>query len=123
VQQPDDGERPGEHDRCTDPAALVSPGLRDREGDEEQGRHRDHHRAAEHALVGVRLVAEPGVAAPGPPQEEQQHEPAQCAPPAEVVGHERGHLGDREDEDQVEEQLQRGDPVAGVARQDPGAET
>ena len=51
----------------------------------EQRRHRDHQRGADDALVGVRLVAQPGVAAPGPPQEREQHQAAQRAAPAEVV--------------------------------------
>ena len=35
--------------------------------------------------------------------------PAEEALPAQVVGHEGGHLGQGENEDQIEEQLQRSD--------------
>ena len=36
----------------------------------------------------------------------------------EVVGQDRGELGDREDEDQVEEQLERGDALHRALRCD-----
>jgi hypothetical protein len=114
------GEGAREQHRSAEAAVLVIPRLRDRERDEEQGRHRDDDRRPDHAHVGVRLVAQPGVAAPGEPEQSQQHQTAEHAARTDVVGHEGGDLRDREDEHQVEEQLEGGDGVPLVGGQDVG---
>ena len=106
----------GEHERAEETTRLVLERLGDREGDDEERAHRDHHRQAQQPLVGLGLVAEPGVRRPAEPQQRHQHEPPTEPARGRVVGHQLGHLGDREDEDQVEEQLQRGDPVRLVGR-------
>ena len=55
-------------------------------------------------------AAEPRVAHPAPPQDgHDEHAAHDLAEARSVLGHDRGDLGQREDEDQIEEQLQRRD--------------
>jgi hypothetical protein len=76
-------------------------------GDEER-RHRPEHRDPHHALLGVDEARQPRVAAPGPPQH-REHEHRLGEPvPGRLVGHQLRALGEREHEDEVEEQLERG---------------
>ena len=60
-------------------------------------------------VVGVQGVGEPGVAGPRPPDRRQHQHPLAEALPGRVGGHQAGDLGEREDEDEVEEELERGD--------------
>ena len=46
---------------------------------------------------------------PGPPQDAEQQQPFDEAGPGRILDDEAGHLREREDEDQVEEELQRRD--------------
>jgi hypothetical protein len=72
-------------------------------------RHRREHREPRQVLVGVDLVREPGVGAPRPPQGgEHQHAAAEPLPRG-VVRHQGRDLREREDEHEVEEELERDD--------------
>ena len=62
-------------------------------------------------LLRGHVVREPRVRRPRPPERRQDEHPAAQAVPVRVVRHQRGDLGDREDEHQVEEQLERGYPL------------
>ena len=82
------------------------------ERDDQQRRHRGEDDQPHRALLGVDDAGQPGVADPGPP-EHAEHQQALGQPrPGRVVGHQRRALGDREDEDEVEEELQRRHPLA-----------
>ncbi len=90
--------------------------LRHAERDQQQRRHRAEDHQAHRALLGVDHAGQPGVADPRPP-EDAEHQQALGQPlPGRVVGHQRRALGDREDEDEVEEELQRRHPLAFAQR-------
>ena len=89
-------------------------GARHGQGDPEHGRHRGEHGQSDGTLVDVHRAGQPRVDVPGPPQGgEHEHAPQDSAPRG-VGGQEPRDLGDGEDEDQIEEQLERGDLVLGV---------
>ena len=60
---------------------------------------------------GSSVFVEPGVARPRPPQRRQDEQPAAEPLPRRVFRHEGGDLREAEDEDEVEEQLERGYPL------------
>jgi hypothetical protein len=91
--------------------SVVSEDARDGQGDEEHPAHRCEHQQADTALVHVQCAGQPGVGGPGPPERGQDEHPSQEAAPGRVVREQSRHLRDREDEDQVEEELERGDLV------------
>jgi hypothetical protein len=64
---------------------------------------------------GWQLVGQPGVAGVGVPEQAEDEDGAAEAGPGEVLFEDAGELGDGEDEDDVEEDLDRGDPAGGVA--------
>ena len=106
VGDPEDAEREREGE------AEVAERVGHAEGDDQQRRHRGEDDQPHRALLGVDHAGQPGVADPGPP-EHAEHQQALGHPlPGRVVGHQRRALGDREDEDEVEEELQRRDPLA-----------
>jgi hypothetical protein len=85
------------------------------------GQRRDEHRAhgrqqhdAHGALVGPRGVAQPHVGLPRPPQRGEDGEPLDEARPRRVGRDEPRDLRDREDEDEVEEELERRDLLLDV---------
>ena len=102
--------------------ALVLEGIRDADGDEEHAGHRHHHGDAQQPLVRLRLVAEPGVGAPAEPHDGERDQPLEHGLAADVVLHQRGHVGDRVHEDEVEEQLERRHPMVVVGRAQVGPE-
>jgi hypothetical protein len=67
--------------------------------------HRGEHRHAEDRVVGVEAIGVDGEADPHPPDGHEQARAAQRAGERRVVVQQRAELGDRDDEDQVEEQL------------------
>ena len=71
--------------------------------------HRAEDRQPHDALLGVDDAGQPRVADPRPPQHAEDQQPAGHALPGRVVGHQRRALRQREHEDEVEEQLERGD--------------
>ena len=88
VQEANHGQRTGEHDGGADAPALVPHASGIASATRNIAAIAAITAPPDHALVGVRLVAQPGVAAPGEPQQGEQHQPAEDAAPAEVVGHE-----------------------------------
>ena len=83
----------------------------------EQARHGAEDRVANGALLGVDDAREPGVADPRPPQH-GEHEDAACeALPGRGLRHERRALRQGEHEDEVEEELERRDPLLSLAPQ------
>ena len=61
--------------------------------------------------MGVELVRDPGRVVPGPPDDEQAERRVPGAAPAQVVEQQVRDLRDREDEDEVVEELERGCPL------------
>ena len=51
------------------------------------------------------------MARPRPPDRGEDEQSATDPPPGEVVRHELGHLRDGEDHDEIEEELQRRNPL------------
>ncbi len=106
VGDAEDAEGEGEGQR------QVAEGLRHAERGDQQRRHRAEDDQPHGALLGVDHAGQPGVADPGPPEHAEHQQPLAQPRPGRVVGHQRRALGDREDEDEVEEELQRRDPLA-----------
>ena len=88
---------------------VAVEGVRNGERRHEHGAHGGEDGESRRALVGVDLVGEPGVGAPRPPERRQDQHALADARPRRVVRHEAGDLREREDEDEVEEKLERRD--------------
>lgn len=95
--------------------AVGVEGLRDGERDEQHGAHRPEHGQAHGALLGVERVGEPGVRRPRPPERGEDEQPAAEPLPGGVGRHEAGDLRDGEDEDEVEEELERSDALLALS--------
>jgi hypothetical protein len=93
---------------------VLAEGIGDGQGSNQHGRHRrqDYQPRGDY-LLGGHGVGQPRVSAPRPPQRRQQRRPLDHPDPSEVIGEEAGYLGEGEDEDQVEEQLEGGDALLG----------
>jgi hypothetical protein len=76
--------------------------------DEERGHGGEHHQP-HGALLRVDHARQPGVADPRPPHHAEHQQALGEALPGRLVGHQRGALRQRQDEDEVEEQLERRD--------------
>ena len=100
-----DQEGHPEHDTVT--AERVGDGQR---GDEHR-RHRNQHRPPHRAHAGIDGVGQPGVGRPRPPERGEDQETVPEASPRRIVRQDRRDLREREDEDEVEEQLERRDPL------------
>ena len=106
------------HDRVGDAEGQRVMAERVRHGD----RHDEHparggeERDAKQPFVGPRRVAQPGKRRPRPPDHDEDRHALEQAHPVRVGGDEAGDLRDREDEDEVEEELQRGDALLGLGR-------
>ncbi len=105
VKRPDDQVRDGEED------AVLVKRLRDRESDDEHRTHRCEHRDPDRPLLGIQGVRQPGICRPRPPKRAEHEHPAEHAAPRRVVRKQAGDLRDREDEYEVEEELERCDPL------------
>ena len=101
------------HDEVRDPEedAVRTERFRDGERDDEHGRHRREHARAHRSLLGLERVGQPRVGCPRPPERGQYDQPLPEPVPRGVVRHEQGDLRDGEDEDEVEEELERSDPL------------
>ena len=62
-------------------------------------------------FLGVDRVRQPGVGGPRPPEHPEHEQALDEAGPGRVLDDEPGHLREREDEDQVEEELERRHPL------------
>ena len=119
MEQPQREVRDGEDDRSEQPAGQVDERLGHAERQHEHRAHRAEHGHAADALVRAQDVAHPREPHPAPPEQAEHQHPAHDPLPREVVGHQGGHLGEREDEDQIEEQLDRRDARVLRHRLDP----
>ena len=90
----------------------VAEGLRNAEGDDQQRRHRGEDHQPRRHLLRIDDAGQPGVSDPAPPKHTQHQQPLGHARPGRMVEHQRRALGDRENEDEVEEELQRRHPLA-----------
>jgi len=90
---------------------VGAEGARDGEGDAQHDRRRGEHREPDGAFVDVDRARQPGIGRPRPPDGRENQHPAEEPAPRRLAREQLRHLGDREDEDQVEEELERGDLV------------
>ena len=95
---------------------VVAERARDGEGGAEHRAHRAENRQPDATFVDVRRARQPGVGSPRPPERGEDEQPAQHSTPRRVVHEQARDLRDREHEDQVEEELERGDLMLGVGR-------
>ena len=88
---------------------VVPERSRHAERDDEEGRHRHKHDEPHAAFLRVEDARQPRVADHAEDAEDEQasREPR----PRWILGHQRGALRDREDEDEVEEELERRDAL------------
>ena len=93
---------------------VVAEDVRHRQRCDQHRPHRPEHRDPDDALLGVDRVRQPGVRGPGPPEHAEHEQALSQTCPGRVGDHEPRHLRDREDEDQVEEELERGDALLGA---------
>jgi hypothetical protein len=93
---------------------LVAECLRHAQRHHQQCGHRTEDREANDALLWVDHAREPGVADPRPPEQGEHEQSLPELGPGRICGHQRRALRDRQDEDQVEEQLERGHPLLGA---------
>jgi hypothetical protein len=97
-----DAER-GIGDRKSEGPAVE--GDRHRRGHDGHEQHRAEQDRPEGGLVGVEQVGRVGVRRPGPPHGHDQARERDGATGRDVLVQPRGELCDRDDEDQIEEQL------------------
>ena len=112
----DDVERANAEVRDPEDEGIRSERFGRRERHDQHGAGRGEHRQANPTFLGVERVRQPGVGRPRPPQRGQQEGAAQQALRGLVRHHEPGDLGDGEDEDEVEEQFERRDPLLALER-------
>ena len=100
VGGPDDAVGDGEGE------GPVVEGLRHAQAHDQQPGHRPEDHQPDGALLRVDHARQPRVADPGPPQHGQHEQPTAQAVPVGVGDHQRRALGEAEDEDEVEEELE-----------------
>jgi hypothetical protein len=109
VHDPEGEVAQGQDQGTVQPARPVVVRLGDAQREQEHRGHRREHHDGDRGLLGADHVGQPRVARPRPPQQHHDEDALHHRPRADVLRHERGHLREGEDEDQVEEQLERGD--------------
>jgi hypothetical protein len=114
-----------QYERPVESPLGVVPGLRDREGHNEQRRHRHGHGTTHDAGVGTGLVAKPGVRTPRPPQQREDKQTLKYPQRVVRVHHVAGDLCHGEHVDEVKEELEGGGSIVlaggASAAEDPGA--
>ena len=105
----DEVEQAHEEVRNAEQHGVVSERAWHRQGDAEHRGHRGEHRQADATLVDIHRARQPRVDAPRPPERREHEHSAEDSTPRRVVREHDRDLGDREHEDQVEEELERGD--------------
>jgi hypothetical protein len=93
-----------------DPLAVV--GLGDRQRHDEEAAHPAEQQQPEAKSVGGDRVGQPRVAVVHPPHQQQHHHDVQEGLAIHALDEQPGQLRDREDEDEIEKELQRRDPYA-----------
>lgn len=104
----------GEHQRPRQATGPVHEGLRQGHREQERGAHGREPEQRHDALVGADDVAERREARPAPPQEREHHQALGQPARGGVARRHRGDVEEREDEDQVVEELQARGPGAGA---------
>src|SRR5207249_1214714 len=92
--------------RNREPRTLGVVRVRDCERHEEAAERRDEHGEPDAEAVDVDRVRQPGIAGPGPPDDAEYQGGPREAPGCWLRADQRGDLRDREDEDEVEEELE-----------------
>ena len=90
-------------------------GRRDGQRDQQESAHADQQQQPDHQPARWNRVREPGVAAVHPPDVAEEEHHLEQAAKRRIAEQQAGQLGDREDEYQVEEQLERADAWLGRA--------
>ena len=108
VRDPDERVGAGEEER------VVAERPRDGERRDQHRAHGGEHRDSNRPLFGVDRVRQPRVGGPRPPEHREDEHALDEAGPGRIVDDETGHLRQREDEDQVEEELERRHPLLGA---------
>ncbi len=93
---------------------VVAEDVRHGERRDQHRTHRGEHRDPNRSLLRVDRVRQPGVGGPRPPEDAEDEDPSHQPRPGGVLDDEPGHLCDREDEDEVEEELEGRDPLLGT---------
>jgi hypothetical protein len=114
---------PGENDvektdqevRDAEQEGVVSKRAGYCKGDDQHRGHGCEHRQSDAALVDVHRARQPGVSLPRPPERRENEHPVEDTTPCRVARKQARDLGEREHEDEVEEQLERGDLMLGLA--------
>src|SRR5262249_10283349 len=73
--------------------------------------HCDQHRPPDGSFTWIYGVGQPGVRGPDPPERREDQQAAPEPAPRRILREHRRDLREREDEDEVEEQLERRDPL------------
>ena len=109
ARDPEQGDVGGPDDRVGDreDERRVVEGAGHADRRDQEPRHRGEDDEAHRALLGVDDAGEPRVADPRPPQDREHEEALRDALPGRLVSHQLRALRDREDEDEVEEELER----------------
>jgi len=108
-----EGEQDDDEGDAEDQPVLTKC-FRDGKSADEHRRDRDQHHAEDEPILGVDGVRQPGVARPRPPEGAQDQDAAADPAPRRILVEEGRHLGEPEDEHQVEEELERCDPMLGL---------
>ena len=101
------------HDQKSNPEHNTVPPERIGHGQRghEHRSHRNQHRPPDRADIRVDRVRQPGEGRPGPPERSEDQEPVPEPTPCRIIRQQRCHLSEPEDEDEVEEQLERRNPL------------
>ena len=104
--------------RACEEEPVRAEGLRNRDRHEQAPEHQPDQEQPNGDRIGIELVRDPGGVVPRPPDDEQREQRLPCAAPTEIVEEQVGDLRDREDEHEIEEQLECCCPLplAGVSR-------
>src|SRR6266851_7759434 len=105
-------DQKGDAENHTVPAEHLGDGQRRNE----HPRHRSEQRAPYRALICIGGVGQPGVGRPGPPERREDQETVTEAAPGRILRQHRRYLREPEDEDEVEEELERSDPLLSLGQ-------
>src|ERR671919_2236698 len=104
-------ERTYDEIRDSENNAVVTKGVRGRQRNNERGCHSPEHGEADDALLGIKRIRQPRVRSPRPPQSPEEQHSSEKSIPCGVVRNKRRDLSDCEDDDEIEKQLQRSNPL------------
>ena len=101
------------HDQEGDPEndAVTAERVGDGQRSDEHRRHRNQHRSPYRTDTGIDGVGQPGVGRPRPPERAEDQQAVPEPAPGRIVRQNRRDLREPEDEDEVEEELERRDAL------------